>query len=283
MSAGGFRLPSAADILRAAQLRRSRSTSVLPLDTTASAAAAETDNADATADLTLPPSGETGRWMAALVARDGPDLVARALLGAIKGEDLARMIEVLCNNQWGPEPLLASGGLWESAFSSTADPGGFQLQASSLKRSFAESGILPGGPGKRNDLPPTSVFHYGRCWHCEPEFNKTSEECDAMQLLCSLSDDIEAQGQTVEENEGGFEPAKCIRRAARYFMYRKWVAIRFDNIPLGKGHRVRIPKCVVEEIRHNFREPGCNCTKGGQLYACSAHGYTGHREAPSDD
>jgi hypothetical protein len=77
-----------------------------------------------------------------------------------------------------------------------------------------------------------------------------------------------------------FEPDISIRRAARYYMYRKWVAIKFDNIPLGKGNRVRIPPCVVEAIRDSFREPGCKCALGGPLYACKKHGYTGHREAP---
>ena len=36
-----------------------------------------------------------------------------------------------------------------------------------------------------------------------------------------------------------FEPDISIRRAARYYMYRKWVAIKFDNIPLSAHPAVR--------------------------------------------
>lgn len=68
------------------------------------------------------------------------------------------------------------------------------------------------------------------------------------------------------------------RRAARYYMYRRWVYEK--HFYLGKGNRVVIPRCVVEFIRARYREPNCNCLLGGPLYACTAHGYTGHREAP---
>ena len=64
-------------------------------------------------------------------------------------------------------------------------------------------------------------------------------------------------------------------------MYRLWVYTTFGY--LGKGNRVRIPPCVVEGIRCRFREPGCNCALGGPLFQCTAHGYTGHREAPAAD
>lgn len=59
-------------------------------------------------------------------------------------------------------------------------------------------------------------------------------------------------------------------------MYRKWVYERHG--PLGKRHRVRIPRCVVEAIRSRFREPGCECAMGGPLYVCKR--YCGHQEAP---
>ena len=52
------------------------------------------------------------------------------------------------------------------------------------------------------------------------------------------------------------------RRAARYFMYRKWVFARYGT--LGKGNRVRIPPCVVEFIRARYREPGCACLSAGR-------------------
>lgn len=75
-----------------------------------------------------------------------------------------------------------------------------------------------------------------------------------------------------------------VRRAARYYMYRKWVY--HAHGPMGKGNRVRLPPCVVEYIRDRFREPGCDCPIGGALYGSlggdcrGRHGYTGHRAAP---
>ena len=75
-----------------------------------------------------------------------------------------------------------------------------------------------------------------------------------------------------------------VRRAARYFMYRKWVY--HAHGPMSKGNRVRLPPCVVELIRDRFREPGCDCPMGGPLYGIvggdcgGGHGYKGHRAAP---
>ena len=83
--------------------------------------------------------------------------------------------------------------------------------------------------------------------------------------------------------EAEAEGQENVRRAARYYMYRKWVWHAHDCMPLGKGFRVRIPPCVVELIRYRYREPGCQCRLGGELYACTEHGYTGHREAYSDE
>ena len=81
------------------------------------------------------------------------------------------------------------------------------------------------------------------------------------------------------------EASRIARRAARYYLYRKWVFAVHGR--LGKGVRVRIPPCVVELIRARYREPGCRCPmnggRGGGLYECTVHGYTGHREACTDE
>ena len=67
-----------------------------------------------------------------------------------------------------------------------------------------------------------------------------------------------------------------MRRAARYYLYRKYMRQRYGS--LGYKVRIRISPCVVEHIRARFREPGCACPMGGALYQCTAHGYRGHRE-----
>ena len=72
-----------------------------------------------------------------------------------------------------------------------------------------------------------------------------------------------------------------IRRAKRYYLYRKFVATAYGH--LGKGNRVHIPLCVVEGIRHAFREPGCKCARGGPLGSCTEHGYAGHRDAEAEE
>ena len=72
-----------------------------------------------------------------------------------------------------------------------------------------------------------------------------------------------------------------MRRAARYYLYRKYVLQAHGF--LGAKVRVRIPRCVVEHIRSRFREPGCDCQVGGPLYNCTAHGYTGHRDADENE
>ena len=103
MPPAGLRLPTAADVARAAQLRRSCRTSLFPRDV-AQRSAVEASAVTAAVVLELPPSADVGSWMAALVARDGPDQVARALLWALNNDDLTRMMQVLCDSKWGLKP-----------------------------------------------------------------------------------------------------------------------------------------------------------------------------------
>ena len=81
--------------------------------------------------------------------------------------------------------------------------------------------------------------------------------------------------------EEGLGDLAVIRRAKRYYLYRKFVATAYGH--LGKGNRVHIPLCVVEGIRHAFREPGCKCARGGPLGSCTEHGYAGHRDAEAEE
>ena len=122
-----------------------------------------------------------------------------------------------------------------------------------------------------------SAYHPKRCWHCEPYMGRHEAVCTAKQTLGTLEVDFEEQAQLVEDEEQLGDPHGDARRAARYFLYRKWVHAAFRG-PLGKGKRVRIPRCVVEHIRSRFREPGCECALGGPLYNC--RDYTGHRSVP---
>ena len=108
---------------------------------------------------------------------------------------------------------------------------------------------------------------------------REDEVCSAKRVLGSLEGEFEDQAQTVEEAEEAGDESGEARRAARYFLYRKWVYAEYNF--LGKGKRIKIPDCVVEYIRNRFREPGCKCKLGGPLYACKD--YVGHRDGPAAD
>ena len=127
------------------------------------------------------------------------------------------------------------------------------------------------------------VIHQ-RCWACEPAFRRRDARCAAVALLESLEADLEDVTRRLEHDEETEGADAAMRKATRYFMYRKWVGAQWGY--LGRGKRIRIPLCVIEAIRDRFRAPGCDCALGGPLGNCVAHGYTGHRDAPggsSDD
>ena len=67
----------------------------------------------------------------------------------------------------------------------------------------------------------------------------------------------------------------AVHRAARFFMYRTFVAAKYGY--LGQGNRVKIPDCVIAAIRSRYRAAGCDCAVAA-LASCRIHGYTGHKE-----
>ena len=116
-------------------------------------------------------------------------------------------------------------------------------------------------------------FIFQKCWHCEPAFGKCSAICEAISVLESLKQELNEAKMRVEDEEAEAGVCAATRKAARYFMYRKWVGEKWGF--LGRGSRIRIPPCVVEYIRNEFREPDCKCLVRGPLFACVVHGYTG--------
>ena len=129
-------------------------------------------------------------------------------------------------------------------------------------------GMLPSRP-RAGEAAIPSTYIFQQCWHCEPGFGREDPKCVAVAKLEALADDLGEARRRVAEGE--------VRKNARYLLYRAWVGDYWGY--LGRGNRIEIPPCVVEYIRDMFREPDCNCLKGGPLYACTAHGYTGHRDA----
>ena len=101
-------------------------------------------------------------------------------------------------------------------------------------------------------------------------------KCPALSLLDSLHEDLEERDAIVErELEEGCEDSATLR-AARWYMYRLFVARQYGH--LGQHVRVRIPDCAVAAIRSRYRAPGCTCIGMRALAACTAHGYVGYKE-----
>lgn len=220
--------------------------------------------------LPLPPPGQLQEWLAAIVQRDGLEALLSALLRAVAREDFMAATEKLCNIQWGEEPLFSTetgAARWESPRASPARS----------TTSTVDTIALPSTPSNTGEVP--SLFRFKRCWHCEPAFGRADEICQAQEVLGSLEAEAEEQDEEVLQAEVG-EASRLARRAARYYLYRKWVFLAHGR--LGKRVRVRIPPCVIELIRARYPEPGCNCAPG-TLHLCTAHGYTGHREACPDE
>lgn len=120
------------------------------------------------------------------------------------------------------------------------------------------------------------------CWSCKPDYGEgPGATCAAITLLNEpeLQAELEALRVSVDQDEAEAGVSAQARRAARYCMYRHYVREHWGT--LGRGKRIRLPRCVVEAIRDTFREPDCKCKLGGPLFACTAHGYTGHRDAPA--
>ena len=55
--------------------------------------------------LQLPSKEHTGEWLRQLLLRDGPVVVARALLGACPRAQLMMLVKELCDAQYGLEPF----------------------------------------------------------------------------------------------------------------------------------------------------------------------------------
>jgi hypothetical protein len=139
--------------------------------------------------------------------------------------------------------------------------------------------LLDGGRPLSADVQATDYqYDFRTCYACEPsEFGTVpGAQCAALALLQSLKGDLENHQHLLEREEAEGGELAELRRAARYIMYRKYVAA--SDGYLGKHVRVRIPLCVIREIRMAFPAPGCNC-KGLALAECTQHGYTGHKDS----
>ncbi len=135
--------------------------------------------------------------------------------------------------------------------------------------------ILPAQP----EVPLASLTRQHRCFCCDEEVG-TGEavRCSALQTLASLESELAQRDAIIRAELDAEEDTDLndLHRAARWFMYRTFVAASYGT--LGRGCRVRIPLCVVAAIRCRYRASGCDC--GPEAIAtCTAHGYTGHREA----
>jgi hypothetical protein len=210
------------------------------------------------------------------VARDSAESILRLLFLICPRDQLFKLTQEFLELEFGePAPAFEFGTAACTVSFGSPAPG------------RASSGPLPmatASGGRRNrplssDVQSPELFQWRRCYACEPSaFGSIDKPCEAMKLMASLETELKAQADLLEREEA--ESGECaeLRRTARFYMYRKYVTAAFDR--LGKGVRVRIPLCVVERIRDEFRAPGCTCPLGGPLARCDQHGYTGHRDGP---
>ena len=229
--------------------------------------------------LQLPAPADMGKWLASLAQRDSVEDIMRAMYFVCPHDEIYKACDTLLAERFGPSP----------AFDVPDDAVALASTAPGLARPGLGCGspLLPvTSTGTRQqrkrplsaDIQPANVFMFKRCEVCEPSaFGSSDKPCEALALLGSIQEDLEMQVQSVGQAEAEHGVSAELRKSARYYMYRKYVYMAFGV--LGAGTRVRIPLCVVENIRDEFRAPGCDCAMGGPLAKCKQHGYTGHRDS----
>ena len=95
-------------------------------------------------------------------------------------------------------------------------------------------------------------------------------------MLNSLEEELAALDAQIEVEMQDGSDEEMLHRAARWKIYRMFVAAAYGF--LGKGSRVRISHCVISAIRYRFPQPMCNCAPK-DIATCTLHGYVGHRDA----
>lgn len=117
-----------------------------------------------------------------------------------------------------------------------------------------------------------------RCFCCDDELGGRSrfEVCTALQMYDTLQEDLRSRDAIIASEIAAGADVGAVRRAARKFMYRTFVATQYGY--LGHGVRIRIPDCVIAAIRWRFPNPGCDCALAC-IATCEAHGYMGHRDS----
>jgi len=217
-------------------------------------------------ELELPSKELVGEWLRQLLLRDGVDSVAQAMVVACPPSQTMRFMQELCSWFGGVEPTLDDGqALWESSRRSVPTLE-FKRRRLAIGHESSSTAIVP--------------FKYDFCDHCEPQIGgEPGERCKGMSIFDTLQDDLEAQDELVKDEQEHGNITSGPLRAARYYMYRKYVFAAHGL--LGKRVRIRIPPCVIQAIRFRFPQPGCDCAQG-VIHLCTEHGYVGHREAPSE-
>jgi len=127
----------------------------------------------------------------------------------------------------------------------------------------------------------TLTYQRQRCFCCDEEVGTGADaRCSALQTLQTLESELLQRDAIIQAELDSEElpDLNTLHRAARWFMYRTYVAATYGM--LGQGCRVRIPLCVVAAIRSRYVYRAVECDCGPEAIAtCSKHGYTGHSEA----
>ena len=149
-----------------------------------------------------------------------------------------------------------------------------RVNNSRLPRQFQVDLRPPAG----TQLPLAMLTWQEPCLCCDEVVGDgTTRQCAALQLLSMLEEEMAEHDAIIdrEMDADGDGDYGSLHRAARKFIYRAFVGLKYGY--LGKGNRVRIPVCVVAAIRARYRAPGCDCLPHA-LATCIQHGYMGHKE-----
>ena len=207
------------------------------------------------ADPPPPPLDEIGESLTIWIRQHGFAHVVRELFRAVPLHELMDLSRLLSDHLCGQDCVhsIQFGGEYDPG-PLVRPPGNACLprrfmSVSILSASQVPSMLLDGERPLSADVQAAGyVYDFRTCHACEPsEFGTVpGAQCTALALLESLKGDLENHQNLIEREEAEGGELSELRRAARYIMYRKFVAAGHGR--LGQHIRVRIPLCVIREM-----------------------------------
>ena len=177
----------------------------------------------------LPPREDLTDWLGAIVERDGLGVLLRALVQSVGRDRFMATVEEVCSVRWGDEPIITDDSGQQVGLHVPMPNAQFQTTAAQWQAQWESSWVAPSPArstgssvgtamltpsashqGEQRGPVPAGYFH-GRCWHCEPDFGREDETCEAMSVLESLSLDMDIREDQMHEEEEARAPMRSPR------------------------------------------------------------------------